>query len=500
MMPKLRLSVVIPTLDEAGAVAGAIRSALAAGATEVIVADGGSRDGTTAIAAAAGARVVRAPRGRGPQLNSGAAVACGNALCFLHADGRLAPAAGASIRKILNDPSIIGGNFRPHFGRSAHGRFLAALYHVIRRLRIYYGDSAIFCRADAFRAVGGFPAYPLMEDLAFVHRLHRRGRMAYLQVPVFASPRRWQQGGDRAGVGVLAIYPVPLLSPHLAAAARPLVPADQVRNDASRPPLPKSDSRRRRGVKRPHLPTSTMPAVGVLTRAPQAGQSKTRLAAAIGAAAAAQLATAMLQDTTNALCGSGAWHTTLFAEPSAAAGTLGSLTGCDDVRPQSEGSIGARMLSAARALRREGYAPVVLVGSDIPGLMREHISEALEALREADVVFGPAWDGGCYLIGLWEAAAELFDDAAVPWSTSEVLAASEKVAAARGWSCRRIRPEQDVDSPADLATLRARLLASGEAPDATRTLTALAALDGFIEGPLNPSEGRRRSEARDVHT
>ena len=195
MMPKLRLSVVIPTLDEAGAVAGAIRSALAAGATEVIVADGGSRDGTTAIAAVQGASVVRAPRGWGPQLNAGAAAARGDALCFLHADGRLAPAAGASIRKILNDPSIIGGNFRPHFGRSAHGRFLAALYHVIRRLRIYYGDSAIFCRTDAFWAVGGFPAYPLMEDLAFVHRLHRRGRMAYLQVPVFASPRRWQQGG-----------------------------------------------------------------------------------------------------------------------------------------------------------------------------------------------------------------------------------------------------------------------------------------------------------------
>ena len=203
MMPELRLSVVIPTLDEAGAVAGAIRSALAAGATEVIVADGGSRDGTVGIAAAQGASIVQAPRGRGPQLNAGAAAARGDTLCFLHADGRLAPAAGASIREILNDPSVIGGNFRPHFGHLAHGRFLAALYHVIRRLRIYYGDSAIFCRTDAFWAVGGFPAYPLMEDLAFVHRLHRRGRMAYLQVPVFASlqvpvfasPRRWQQGG-----------------------------------------------------------------------------------------------------------------------------------------------------------------------------------------------------------------------------------------------------------------------------------------------------------------
>jgi hypothetical protein len=65
----------------------------------------------------------------------------------------------------------------------------------MRPFRVYYGDSALFCRADAFAAIGGFPPYPLMEDLAFVRRLHRLGRMAYLPTPVFASPRRWERGG-----------------------------------------------------------------------------------------------------------------------------------------------------------------------------------------------------------------------------------------------------------------------------------------------------------------
>jgi rSAM/selenodomain-associated transferase 2 len=190
-----RLSVVIPTLREAATIAGAVRSALDAGASEVIVADGGSDDGTAARALAAGALVTTAPRGRGPQLNAGAALATGDVLCFVHADVRLPPDAAAQIARALRDPQILGGNFRVRFGRGGHGRFLAALYHVIRQLRIFYGDSAIWVRRDAFHRAGRFPPHPLMEDLAFVHRLMSQGRLAYLDGPVEASPRRWVEGG-----------------------------------------------------------------------------------------------------------------------------------------------------------------------------------------------------------------------------------------------------------------------------------------------------------------
>lgn len=193
MIPSL--SVIIPTLNEAETVAGAIDSAFAAGAGEVLVSDGGSSDGTVAVAESLGVQVLHGAQGRGPQLNLGARAASGRIYCFLHADARLHPAAGRAMVASLRDPAVVGGNFRIRFGDSAHGRFLAAFSHVIRQLRVYYGDSAIFCRAQAFEAVGGFPPYPLMEDLAFVHRLHRRGRMAYLAPPVSASPRRWQRGG-----------------------------------------------------------------------------------------------------------------------------------------------------------------------------------------------------------------------------------------------------------------------------------------------------------------
>ena len=190
-----RVSVIIPALSEEPVIARAIGSALRAGADEVIVADGGSEDDTASIATNFGAQVVTAPRGRGTQLNAGAAESRSEILLFLHADGALPPDAIHQIREALTDPAVVGGNFHVDFGTSRHARFLAAFYHVIRQLTVYYGDSAIWCRREHFQAVGGFPPYPLMEDLKLVHRLRRRGRMAYLDGPVSASPRRWQQGG-----------------------------------------------------------------------------------------------------------------------------------------------------------------------------------------------------------------------------------------------------------------------------------------------------------------
>ncbi len=195
MAADARVSVVIPALAEEEAIAGAVRNAFAAGADEVVVADGGSLDATVVRARSAGAAVVTAPRGRGVQLNAGAAAASGDVLCFLHADVRLAPGAVDAIRRALDDPAVVGGNFRVRFGGALHGRLLAAFYHVIRRLGVYYGDSTLFCRREAFEAVGGFPPFPIMEDLNFVTRLRRRGRMAYLDSRVAASPRRWEHGG-----------------------------------------------------------------------------------------------------------------------------------------------------------------------------------------------------------------------------------------------------------------------------------------------------------------
>jgi rSAM/selenodomain-associated transferase 2/rSAM/selenodomain-associated transferase 1 len=193
-----RLSVVVPALDEEANVASAVSSARAAGAAEVVVADGGSRDATIASAEAAGARVVRAVRGRASQMNAGAASATGDVLLFLHADTTLPPDAAEQVRRVLADPAAVGGAFRFSAGDPAHAldRFVTAVtsarYAVFR---LPYGDQAIFVRRRVFEDLGGFPELPVMEDYEFALRLRRLGRLGRAPGAACTSARVWHTRG-----------------------------------------------------------------------------------------------------------------------------------------------------------------------------------------------------------------------------------------------------------------------------------------------------------------
>jgi len=223
--------------------------------------------------------------------------------------------------------------------------------------------------------------------------------------------------------------------------------------------------------------------LAILSRAPEAGRGKTRLAAVIGDAAAAQLAEAFLLDITEALRISVDWTTTLFVEPASAIDRMRQLTGVNDVQAQSAGNIGARMTGAVEASINAGAERVIVVGSDIPTRGPATVQAALTALRENDVVFGPAHDGGYYLVGLGPELLNtsryvaLFNDATVHWSTATVLAESETIARDQGFSSTRLAGALDVDTAADLASLREELAVL---PDtrAAHTRAALQALDG----------------------
>lgn len=200
------LSIVIPAWQEAARIAQAVAHARAIG-DEVIVADAGSPDGTAAQAAQAGARVVQAPRGRGPQMNAGARAARGDVLLFLHADATIAPNARAAIDEALRDPHVLGGNCRLMFDPPGAAARLFAWANDRRRrwLRIYYGDSALFLRREAYDRLGGFAPLPLFEDYDLVRRLERLGRTAYLRhVEVRASARRF----EAAPLRTLALWTV----------------------------------------------------------------------------------------------------------------------------------------------------------------------------------------------------------------------------------------------------------------------------------------------------
>jgi rSAM/selenodomain-associated transferase 2 len=202
----VKLSVVIPALDEAEWIAGAVESARSGAPAaegfelEVLVVDGGSRDATPARAAAAGARVLRAGRGRARQLARGVELARGEVVVLLHADTRLPPGWAAAVRDALADPSVAGGAFRFRFEREGRGARSLRLVEWGARLRcallsLPYGDQALFARRDVLESLGGVPQAPILEDLDLVKALRGRGRLAQLALPATTSPRRYLAGG-----------------------------------------------------------------------------------------------------------------------------------------------------------------------------------------------------------------------------------------------------------------------------------------------------------------
>jgi len=189
-----RLSIVVPALNEAPGI-GACLAALAplrARGHEVIVADGGSTDGTAGIAAAHADRVLKAPRGRAAQMNAGAAVASGQALLFLHADTRLPAEADRLVRDALQ--AHAWGRFDVSID-SDDPRLAVIAYFINRRSRltgIATGDQAIFVRRDAFP---GFPPIALMEDVAFSRLMKQVSPPACVAARAVTSARRWERHG-----------------------------------------------------------------------------------------------------------------------------------------------------------------------------------------------------------------------------------------------------------------------------------------------------------------
>jgi len=194
-----RLSIIVPTLNEAAGIVAALQSlgGLRRCGHEVIVVDGGSSDGTVALAARFADRVLAASAGRAAQMNAGARVAAGDVFLFLHADTRLPEAADRLVLEGLAAAGAVWGRFDVRIA-SPHPllRVVETMMNLRSRLtRICTGDQGIFVRREAFEAVGGYPAQALMEDIAISARLRRLSAPLCLRARCLTSARRWESRG-----------------------------------------------------------------------------------------------------------------------------------------------------------------------------------------------------------------------------------------------------------------------------------------------------------------
>ncbi|MDZ4405345.1 TIGR04283 family arsenosugar biosynthesis glycosyltransferase [Prosthecobacter sp.] len=190
------VTVIIPALNEAAALQTLLPAVQAGKPLQIIVTDGGSTDDTAAVAAQHGAEIIHAPRGRARQMNETAKHAHGEYLLFLHAD-TLPPVNFAEIIFRHLTPGVAAGAFRFALREKI---VLQGMIEGFTRLRgkvfaMPYGDQGLFLRRRLFHAIGGFPDWPILEDVEMIKRLRHLGQFVITPEAAATSARRWQQSG-----------------------------------------------------------------------------------------------------------------------------------------------------------------------------------------------------------------------------------------------------------------------------------------------------------------
>jgi len=194
----LPISVIIPTLNEEENIARTIESASNPLVKEIIAVDGGSSDLTRTIARSAGVVCIKSTPGRAFQLNTGAKAAKGEILLFLHADTILPPSFITTVNTLINTPGTAAGAFllTINIKNSSSVRMLEkGISWRSRYLEMPYGDQALFVKRDVFFKVNGFDNVPILEDLYFIRKIRKLGKITIANSAVTTSGRRWQELG-----------------------------------------------------------------------------------------------------------------------------------------------------------------------------------------------------------------------------------------------------------------------------------------------------------------
>jgi rSAM/selenodomain-associated transferase 2/rSAM/selenodomain-associated transferase 1 len=435
----MKFSVIIPTLNEAQTIQRCIDYVSAIGpGVEIIVADGGSTDNTAQLAQESGAVVCHSQRGKGPQLNAGAAIASGDVMLFLHADTHLPANAFDSLGKWFNDENVQVGSFRATFDVE---HWLLDYYHRFNRFDSVitrYGDQCIVARKSFFNSMGGFPEWPLFEDVHFLRMARRRTRICSFPEAVTTSARRFVQNGVIVQILRDAWY----IAQYLLGASVERLAQDYEQTEVNRS-----------GV-----------SIIIFARFPVPGRVKTRLAKRLGEEAAAEF---------YRLCAEHVFRVSRKVS-SDVNRYLFYSDKCDVERirhwagrrfyyaAQADRDLGERIEQAFTTVFSHGAQKAIILATDVPDLSAKTIDDAVSALDSYDVVVGPCRDGGYYLLGLKKLYKELFVD--VPWSTDQVLNHTLSVIKSLGLTVRLLPVLTDIDTEEDLLRWCSEEVADSSSP------------------------------------
>ncbi len=421
---KHSFSVIIPTLNEAETIGACISSIVSEQSNaEIIVVDGGSSDDTAVIAETAGATVLHTEPCRGLQCNLGAATAAGEIIVFLHADTILPRDAFNYLSEIFSKDEVKIGNFGIVFD-TKHWflRLLSFLANFDMGL-FRFGDQGIVIRKSLFDDLGGFPNWMLFEDFELIRAARKQTRVYRFPVSVVTSARRFVKNG---------------------------IIRQQIKNVYYTIQYMLGVSPWRLAEKYYGNSLKFERSLVIFLRYPSEGEVKTRLARTIGK----EMATQFYRDCIEHLFKEVENLPTdivrnIYYTPRSAGKRVRRWAGRSfRFKPQVNGVLGEKLKTIFRDQFEKGFKKVIITATDVPDLTVDDIEEAFSALKEADLVIGPSFDGGYYLIGMNELYPSLFDG--VAWSTDAVYDQTVSSAGELGLRVHNLRILDDIDTEDDL--------------------------------------------------
>jgi len=441
---RLRISFILPVLNEAGIVAAQLQGlqVYRQQGHELLLVDGGSKDNTVEIARPLVDVIAVTGPSRSLQMNRGAELASGEILLFLHIDTSLPEAADQAIVAALAQDKLRWGWFDVRLSNPALiYRIIANSMNLRARLSsVCTGDQAMFVEKSLFIEAQGFPSIALMEDVAISKRLRRLARPATVGSKVEAASRRWQQKGVLNTIWLMwwlrLQYFLGVSPERLRRRYYGRVNGLQRQASGSVP-----------------RQTSNSTRILVFAREPVLGEVKTRLQVKLGAQRCLELYRQMMGRMIETIKAAGSAELDLWVTSNISHEYFVSLCNKKNIHLQVGNDLGQKMAHAlAQTLAMPGVGSVLIVGTDCPAMSSSYLHTALSALEQQfDVVIGPAEDGGYVLLGMRTPMPELFTG--IDWGTDRVL--PQTLARLDGLALRYklLDVLWDVDRPADLSRL-----------------------------------------------